>query len=349
MEKPRITLAQFRAMQQQQRKGTLAELIGRYIDEMNSTATQRRSKPLGIDTMYRLKKIARMPIGSVVAVDLRKNHFIEHCRARIDEGVVPATVMHDVVVIAGVLKYAPGAWADCEDVSDAPIAAAKTFLVKHNLIGKSIPRDRRPANDENAALEDYFEQQNQHARTKVDMVVLARWQRLSGRRISESCRAEWPHWDREAQTLTVYRMKDPRNPNKTKVVALTAEANQFLIDRWETRDPAEPRIFPWNSKTASARYTMAKKALGIKNLRLHDSRRELSSRLVEDGYTSAEAIGFTGHDSTQVFERVYMRLDPRVLKLGPAAKRKASNEPQFSIAGSRAANDDRATNAGSAA
>lgn len=102
--KPKVSYADFIASQQTKRKGTLAQLIGRYTEEMNATATQRRAKPLGIDTMYRLKKLARMPIGAVAAIDLKKNHVIEHCRARIAEGVVPATVMHDVVCHIGLIR-----------------------------------------------------------------------------------------------------------------------------------------------------------------------------------------------------------------------------------------------------
>lgn len=149
--KPRISYAQFQAQQQQEKtKGTLAELIGRFTNEMNATTAQRNARPLGTDSVYRYAMLERLPIGQVAAVELHRNDIIAHCRTRIAAGVKPATVMHDVVCLTNVLKYAPGAWEDCEDVSDAPIAAAKPFLLKHNMVGKSIPRDRRPANDAQA-------------------------------------------------------------------------------------------------------------------------------------------------------------------------------------------------------
>lgn len=294
--------------------GTVANLIERYISEFPS---------LGVDTTYRLRKLQRHWIGAMMATAITRSEVIELCRER-RKKVCAATVTHDVVCLSTVLKYAgSGAWKDCLDVSAAEVIAAKPFLTRHDLIGKSQPRDRRPTQGEVAALEAYFAAQNEHDRTKVDMVLLTRWQIASGRRVGESCKLLWEDWRREDQTILVRKMKDPRKKNKQKVVALTPEAQTMLLELEPQRDLTEPRIFPFNSKTASARYTMAKKALGIENLRLHDSRRELSSRLVERGFTSAEAIGFTGHETTAIFERVYMRLDPATLKGGPASRRAA--------------------------
>lgn len=306
--KPRMTLAQYRAAMQQ---GTIANLIERYMGEVS----------VGTDTAYRLRKLQRHPIGAMLARDLKRADVIELCRERRKE-VRAATVNHDVVVLSTVLKYAgSGVWTDCLDVSAVEVLAAKPFLNRHDLIGKSEPRSRRPTPDEVSTLEAYFARQNDHQRTKVDMVLLTRWQIASGRRIGESCNLLWEDWRREDQTILVRKMKDPRRKNKQKVVALTPEAQAMLFELEPLRDPAEPRIFPFNSKTASARYTMAKRALGIENLRLHDSRRELGSRLVERGFTANEAIGFTGHETTEIFERVYCKPDVSLLKNGPASKR----------------------------
>jgi hypothetical protein len=99
----------------------------------------------------------------------------------------------------------------------------------------------------------------------------------------------------------VRKMKDPKNRNKQKVVALPWDA-QALLYEWAYEIDAkpelrndEPRILPFNSKTCSQRYTLAKKALQIENLHLHDDRataaRGSSKRT---GTRLEEAIQYTG-------------------------------------------------------
>jgi integrase len=200
---------------------------------------------------------------------------------------VPATVNQDIATIRGVLKYAGSAWDDCEDVSDAAISAAMPFLTKHNLVGKSTPRKRRPTDDEKRRLEEYFAAQNDHERTVVDMVKVSLWQRASSRRIGESCALLWIDWRPEDRTILVRKMKDPKNRTKSKWVALTEEAQALLyewayeMDEKPELRTAETRILPYNKHTCSARYTLAKHALGIVDLRLHDDRRDCGSHMVE--------------------------------------------------------------------
>lgn len=300
--KPRVTLAQFRAMQQQ---GSIANLIARYMNEFPS---------IGIDSGYRLKKLQRHPIGAMMATAFTRSDVIEYCRER-RKAVCAATVTHDMVMLNNVFKYAgSGVWKDCWDVSNAEIQAARPFLFKHNFVGKSHPRDRRPSIEEVATLESYFAKQNENGRTVVDMVLLTRWQIVSSRRIGESCKLLWEDWRRDDQTILVRKMKDPKIKHKQKVVALTPEAQAMLIEIEPLRDPNEPRIFPFNSKTASARYTMAKIALGIKDLRLHDSRRECISAMSEIGYTSDQIRMVTGHETNNILDRTYNKPNPAKFK-----------------------------------
>lgn len=325
MEKPRVTLAQYRAMQEQQNvKPTVAQMTERYIGEMGTNGT----KPVGESQMYSMRAQARRPIGRIGAFDLTHHHVIADGRSRIEAGRNPATVMHDMSNLTVVFKYARAAWPDCLGLSVEPIAAAKDFLEKHGMVGKSTPRDRRPTPDELGTLIEYFNFLRTLAFCKMDMATLTVWQDFSGRRLSESCRAEWSHWNREDQTLTVYGMKDPRKRHKVKVCALTPEAQDLLCVMWEAREPGAKFIFgghkKYNAKSASAAYTLAKKKLGIDGLRLHDSRRDCASKLIERGYTSPEAIQFTGHESTAIFERVYMRLKPEDMRHGPIKLRQVA-------------------------
>jgi integrase len=259
--KPRLIYAEFKAAQQPQQV-TVAAIINRYIEEMDGGI-----RPLGESNRITLRRIQRHWIGSKVAAELDKKDIIEYCRER-RKVVCPATVNGDLTSLTSALKYAGSAWDGYEDVSAAAIEAAKPFLKKHDLTGKSVPRTRRPTCEEKALLEAHFAAQNGHARTVTDMVRVSRWQHASSRRIGESCALLWRDWAPDEQTILVRKMKDPKNRAKQKVVALPWDA-QALLHEWayeldtksELRD-GEPRILPFNSKTCSQRYTLAKKKLG---------------------------------------------------------------------------------------
>lgn len=321
--KPRVSYAEVFGTYRRPVKypeGTVAWIIQRYIEAMNGWGGRPAVKPLGGSHLIVLRLVQRSPIGLKIAVELRRHDVIEHCQERILKAL-PATINQDVTYLSGALKYAGSAWDDCARISDRAVVKAKPFLIKHNLIGKSTPRKVRPTAVEYAMLLEHFAEENKRPLNEIDMVKVVRWQRASSRRISESCRVEWPDWNREAHTMTVHKMKDPRTRNKTKIVALPKAAQALLIEWWETRDPNEPRILPYVSKSCSARFTTAKKLLGIK-VRLHDLRRECFTSLVEDeGYSLEEAIMVTGHETIAIPQRSYLAQKPELFHLGPRQKR----------------------------
>ena len=121
--------------------------------------------------------------------------------------------------------------------------------------------------------------------------------------------------------MLVTKVKDPRTRNKTKQAALTTEAQAMLYElawemnaRPETWGCQEKRIFPWNSKSASQAYADIKRKAGVQGLRLHDSRREGCTRLIESGYTTTQATMVSLHETDAVFQRSYLRLKPEDFK-----------------------------------
>lgn len=302
---------------------TLGQLIGRFIEEMDGANGKLAVRRLGDSHRWTLRRLQR-DIGHVVAQEWKKQDVIAFARSR-RETVLPGTVTQDLTYLFGVLSYAPSAWEDCEEISAAAITAAKPFLIKHQLVGKSVPRERRPQPEEIERLLDYFKTPPRRGKQRtLDMVGMTLWQLYSGRRVGESCALLWEDWNREDQTILVRKMKDPKGRKKSKLVALPIEAQAYLVALSEVRDPSEPRIFPFNKKSVCAAYTHAKKILGIVNLHLHDSRRDCGTRLVEDkGYTPAQAILVTGHETVHVFERTYLKQKPKLFKLGPKGSQPA--------------------------
>lgn len=274
------------------------DLIDRYIGEMVGL------KPLGQSHLYCLHRLQRTPIAELEASTLKKSDIIDHVKQRRAAGACPATAQHDVTFLTGVLKYAPSAWEDCQDVSDACIAAARPMMLKHGLVGKSTPRKRRPTDEELHALLDYLAVQDERATIKVVPCLL--FALGSSRRRGEICRLQWGDVDFEQRT---YMIRDVKHPTKKKgnhkIFALFDELAEIIKRQPRLTDQPTERVFPYNDKSLGARYTLAKKALGIVDLRFHDNRREAISRWLATGLSPHKVRQISGHENTIILERVY--------------------------------------------
>lgn len=313
------------------RPNTVAWLIQRVLDDLTDQPDARR--PRGTH-LYSLHAMQRYPIGKRTAHSLKRGDIIEFMKWR-RKTAGASTANQTLCYLSGIFKYASAAWDDCENVSNAvaAIEAARPFLVKHHLVGTSAPRDRRPTADELTSLRELGTKRNGRRQTKINMELIMRWQPASGRRISETCRIEWRGWNPATQTMLVTKMKDPRRRDKNKVVALTDEAQEILLElalemnanpkMW--RDP-QPRIFPYNEKSVCAAHYEMKKRLGIEDLRLHDNRRECGSRIIDAGGTSDDAILVTGHEDTKVFDTNYKRPNPELFRERMAKRMQARSQ-----------------------
>lgn len=291
----------------------LSALIDRYIADMDGVDGLPGLKPLGESHRCTLRVIQKMPVGDKPAAKLTKIDIIEMCKA-LRKKVGAATAGQYVTYLRGALTYAGAAWEGCEDISPAPIAAAKALLVKYQLIGKSKPRDRRPTEDELARLRDYFLQQDAEKRTRIKMWPIVEFSLWSGRRIGETCRLRWGDVNGADMTCIVRDMKDPRHKKgNDHEFPLLGRAWDIVMAQPRLTDDPNERIFPYNSESCSKRYIDAKKKLGIKNLRLHDNRAETASRLLEgyhggQKYTIPETMVVTGHKTPHILMRTYARL-----------------------------------------
>lgn len=295
----------------------LKDLIERFCIEMNGTETTAGVKPLGESHLYCLRSLQRTLLAAKEAHELKKTDIIEHVMARRTEGVCAATAQHDVTFLRGVLQYAPSRWDDCENVSAAPIVAALPMLTKHGMVGKSTPRKRRPTDEEIHSLIQYLGAQDERAKVKVVPCLL--FALASTRRRGEICRMRWDDIDWERRTYLVRDLKHPtKKLGNHKTFPLTDDLAAIVKAQPRTDD----RVFPYNDKSLGARYTLAKKALGIVDLRFHDSRRDAISRLLKF-LRPHEVRLISGHENTVILERVYDARDPADLhvqldKLQPA-------------------------------
>lgn len=303
MDKPRI------------RAGSIAMMIERFIADRN----QPGGRPLGLSHFYTLRTIQRSPFGAKLPEEVKAVDFLDHCKRRKASGVAPQTINQDMTYASGMLKYAVEIWEQPgAELAYAAYRKAKPQLVREQLIAKSQPRDRRPTPEELERLLAHFAQEPRKPRKNIiPMVPVVKFSYLAGRRISETCRILWADVDMEKRTCMVRDLKNAKGKGFHDTFPLLGEAWDVVM----AQPRVSARVFPYNAKSCGAKYTLAKKALGIENLRLHDNRRHCFSGLFEQGYSVPEVQKVSLHRNPTILLKNYTALKPEDLHLGPASKR----------------------------
>lgn len=312
MDKPKVKYAEVFGVKYE--KDTVADLAERYSKAFKLSTNQ----------LSELRVLQRAPIASVNATKLTRNDYREHAVLRKANGVQTflrrseplkelsgATVGKDFGLLSVIFTHAKDYW-------DVPIdlellKQARRKLKKEKLIAKSKKRKRRPTADELAMLLAHFAKQNDHERTQVDMVIVTEFSYEAGRRISETCRIRRKDVNLETQTYTVFDLKNPNGKGVHHTFVLVGRALELVKERLAViPEHPEARLFPFSSKTCSARYTEAKRKLGIKDLRLHDNRRECFSRRFAEGHTVTEVQhGWSGHvGDAKTLQDTYTQVKP---------------------------------------
>ena len=290
----------------------IRDLIEKYI------STVSKMKRIGQSHMYSLRMLQAAPIGLIDAEKLKASDVLAHAQLR-RQTVSAATVAQDICYLRGPLDYATIGF-DMPLVNSNALRDAKPLLEKFQLTGKSRPRDRRPTQDEQTRLLEYF--RARAGECAIPMAVLCEFQILSARRISETCRLRWGDVNMVDRTCMVRDMKDPKHKiGNNHIFPLLGRAFDLVMQQPRITNSPNERIFPYNSKSAGAAYTRAKKALGIENLRLHDSRREACSQMFGKGYGVPEVMVLSGHKSPSMLMRVYTKLSAADLHSGPASRK----------------------------
>ncbi|MBB9312254.1 site-specific integrase, partial [Escherichia coli] len=119
---------------------TVRDLLHKYLNDPNAGGKAGRTK------RYVLELLMDSDISALKLSELTENDVIEHCRLRNNAGAGPATVSHDVSYLGSVLDAAKPVYGI--NYTSNPAKAARPYLLKLGLIGKSNRRNRRPASDE---------------------------------------------------------------------------------------------------------------------------------------------------------------------------------------------------------
>ena len=287
------------------RQPTVADAIRRFIERAEA------SKPLGTTHRYALERLARYPIGEIVASKLQVSDLVAFCEMRRQEGAAPPTLTQDINVLRGALG----------ESSAAVFEKGSVMLRGLKYIGKSVPRERRPTHAEYDALISFFREQDKAPRTVLPMAEVMEFAVWSGRLLNEIFSLRWEDVNFEKRTCKL--------PGGTKEFPLLERAWDIVQARRQVASDSDERIFPYHLKTASARHTRAKKQLIEKvggDLRFHDLRSEAATRLFDKGHPPhivADATGLNIKRVIAIFEKWQAsqeRAESETALLAPAAQ-----------------------------
>ena len=266
---------------------TIGDLIKRYQDEFG--ASFGRSKSMDME------RLRTYDLADQDAIDATSQQFVAHVVERL-KTVKPQTAANDLIWLRSVFKTARSAWgipAALEALNDA----AETCR-RERLTAKSAQRDRRPTLAELEKLLGYA--QATDGRRSIPMGEIILFALFSARRQEEITRIRWADLDERSRMVIVSDMKHPtQKTGNHRRVYLTEEAWAII----QRQPKTDERIFPYNPKSLSVRFTEWCKFLGIEDLHFHDLRHECISWLFERGWDIPRVAGVSGHTTWSSLQR----------------------------------------------
>jgi integrase len=283
-----------------------AEIVDLHIADMKEVGrAPGRSKSATLEMLKR--ELGKQPV-----VDLDRERLLTFGRKRASQGAGPVTLSMDVGAIKLVLSHAAAVHG--LNISTEQVDLARIALKRLGLVGKSNERDRRPTEEELAALIDHFDS---NPRQIIPMGRIIKFAVATAMRQEEICRIGWLDHNARTKMQLIRDRKDPRekkgNDQQIPLLAVSGYDAMALIEEQRAiRGNEDDRIFPYNHKSVSNVFTRACQALGIVDLHFHDLRHEGTSRLFEAGFAIQQVALVTGHKDWKMLRR-YTHLKPESL------------------------------------
>lgn len=281
-------------------KKTIASLVGDYLEN----PTVNVSRPKGAT----LRMIARSDLGACDVLTVTPRDFIDFGRALAQRGCAGSTVSVYMACLISVFNTADTLFGIKANL--AGIREARAYLSCAGIAGPSAKRTRRPTSEEVSLLFAELKRREPKAVSGIPLSDIFMFSIMSCMRVGEICRLKWEDVDYKSKSVIVRDRKDPRKKiGNHMIVPLLGQAWDILSSQKKTSE----FIFPYRSTNVSYVFSMAKKALGIKDLHYHDLRREGASRLFEMGFSVEEVAQVTGHKNLQTLWTVYREIYPQTL------------------------------------
>jgi integrase len=285
---------------------TFGDLIELHIADMCEVGkTPGRSKAATL-------KMLKREVGKVNMAELDRDRLIKFGRHRAAEGAGPVTLSMDIGAIKLVIQHAAAVHG--LPVRVEPIDLARVALKRLGLVGKSNERDRRPTEGE---LEKLMARWDANERQLIPMTRIVKFAIATAMRQEEISRVTWSDLTDRTKMLVIRDRKDPRekkgNDQRIPLLAVSGYDAMALIEEQRAiRANDDDRIFPYNHRSVSARFTRTCQELEVEDLHFHDLRHEGTSRLFEAGFEIQQVALVTGHKDWKMLRR-YTHLKPEAL------------------------------------
>lgn len=242
------------------------------------------------NTHYMLEHLVE-DLGAERVRELSPQRLAQWGKARAEQGAGGYTVNMELSALGTAIRHtASFLGITLPDV----VGAARPLLHYAQLIGGGQRRTRRPTEDELRRLLAWLGERNAIVRDAVEVAA------ITGLRRGELARIAWADVDELRRAVLVRQRKHPRRTEaRDEWVPLLGQA--WVIVQRQARD--DERIFPVSRETLTDSVTAGARALGIPDLRLHDMRREATSRLRELGFDVDARKAVTGHRSDEIHSR----------------------------------------------
>ena len=246
--------------------------------------------------LCRLNAMQRESIGKCQAPPSAKQ-VIDYVKER-RLTVAASTAAQDVIYLRGALEYAKHGLG-IDGISAACITEAMPILRRQRLIGSANRRLVWPTPEHTQAI-------IKHIGPGL-MADVIEFQDESARRISETCRIIYG--DLDGMTVLVRDMKHPNIKHGYNVrVAIPEKAFAIIARQQRLTNTPDERIFKINSKTVSAAYARAARALGYTGLQLHAHRGACLTRLLEEGRSIQHVMLVGAHSTPHLLLTRYNKL-----------------------------------------
>lgn len=270
---------------------TLAELIGRYREEILPTLKGKHLEPAlrKIDAAFGSYAVACI---TSEMVSRYRNERLKTCAA--------STVKKEINLLSRLLDLGGKEWG-------VPIAVNPCGMVARPKEPKG--RERRLEGDEEERLLKACRQST----SGVELTAIVQVALESGARLGELLKLSWHDVNLTRQTAL---LRDTKN-GEDRTIPLSSRAVAAL--KSVPRHIVNDRVFwRWSeSQCFTKTWRRACQRAGIEGLRFHDLRHEAISRLFEKGLNPMEVASVSGHKTLAMLKRyTYLRAEELARKLG---------------------------------
>lgn len=270
---------------------TVGDLVTSYIDEVVEVPNAKIGRTKRNTLKMLEKRLANVRLESIEA---GLDQFIT---SRQKEGAGGVTIAADLSFLSSVLR-----WADVvKKIAVDGLAArrARSALTVRGMETRSQERERIPTEAELKALYAHW---GKMKRQKIPMERVVKFALASGMRQGEICRILIEDIDWDKKTVLIRERKDPKDKEKNdQIIPLVGDSIDLAKEQAGKRKTG--RLFPYNSRSASASFTRGTADLGIDDLNFHDLRHAATTEFFRMGLPIQLVALITGHKSWETLRR----------------------------------------------